>query len=221
MRNVSPQNQALLESRSVVARDFIWFTVRNRQTNAPISEGIWSGLGNVNAQVYEPDLGIAVTRPFNGTGTLVSVSNIPLVSNLTVQNIEIDASQVSSDIERIVRDYDCQQGRVEVYRGFFSPDTMKQLAPAENRFIGFIDTIEINTPSEGGYGGVVFNCVSHMQEITRANAETRSTAYQHMRQANDDFFVDAETAPQWEVWWGSEKGRVQTQKKRKKFLGIF
>lgn len=221
MRVISPANQALLEAGAVVARDFIWFTVRNRATGAPISEGIWSGIENVNAMVREPDLQVVVTRPFIGTGTLVSVDDVPLVSNLTVQTITIDASQVSGDIERLVRDYDCQQGRVEIYRGLFDPSTNKQIDAAECRFIGFIDEIEIDTPSENSAGSVKFQCVSHVQEVTRASAETRSTAYQHLRSPNDDFFKDAETVPEWEIFWGSEKGRVPTQKKRKKFLGIF
>lgn len=221
MRNISPQNQLLLESGSIVARDFIWFTVRNRQTNAPITEGIWSGVENITAMVREPDLQIVVTRPFTGAGTLVAVENIPMTSNLTVQNVTIDASQVQGDIERIVRDYDCQQGRVEIYRGLFDPATNKQLDAAECRFVGFIDEITIETPSENEDGSVQFSCVSHTQEITRANSETRSTAYQYLRLAGDDFFKDAETAPEWELFWGSEKGVIPTQKKRKKFLGIF
>lgn len=221
MRTISPANQELLSKRAVMARDFIWFQVRNRNTNAPVSEGIWSGLGNVEAMVREPDLQIVTTRAFTGTGTLVAVDDIPMVSNLTVQTVTIDASQVSGDIERIVRDYDCQQGRVEIYRGLFDTSTGKQIDAAECRFVGFIDEIEIDTPSENSAGAVKFQCVSHVQEVTRASAETRSTAYQHLRLAGDDFFKDAETAPEWELFWGSEKGVVPTQKKRKKFLGLF
>lgn len=221
MRIISPQNQALLAAGSIVARDFIWFVVRNRTTGDPVSEGIWSGIENVNASVREPDLQIVTTRPFTGAGTLVSVDDVALVSNLTVQNVTIDASQVSGDIERIVREYDCQQGRVEIYRGLFDPSTNQQIDAAECRFVGFIDEIEIDTPTENDAGSVKFQCVSHVQEVTRASAETRSTAYQYLRQANDDFFKDAETAPDWELFWGSEKGKVPAQKKPKKFLGIF
>lgn len=221
MRIISPQNQALLAAGSIVARDFIWFVVRNRTTGDPVSEGIWSGIENVNASVREPDLQIVTTRPFTGTGTLVSVDDVAMVSNLTVQNVTIDASQVSGDIERIVREYDCQQGRVEIYRGLFDPSTNQQIDAAECRFVGFIDEIEIDTPTENDAGSVKFQCVSHVQEVTRASAETRSTAYQYLRQANDDFFKDAETAPDWELFWGSEKGKVPAQKKQKKFLGIF
>lgn len=221
MRYISPQNQTLLESGSIVARDFIWFVVRRRDTGEPVSEGIWSGLGNVEAIVREPDLMIVQTRAFTGTGTLVQVDDVPMTANLQVQTMTIDVSQVNGDIERIVRDYDCQQGRVEVYRGLFDPSTNQQLDAAECRFVGFIDEIDIETPAENEAGSVKFNCVSHTQEVTRANAETRSTAYQHLRQVGDDFFKDAETASQWELFWGSVKGQVQTQKKRKKFLGIF
>lgn len=221
MRNISAANQLALEQRRLVARDFVWFVARRRDTGASVTEGIWSDLDNINAAVINPDTGVTQTRPFFGAGSLVETSDIPLVANLSVQNVTIRASQIHTEIERIVRDYDCQQARVEIYRGLFDPETRLMVAPAEPRFVGFVDLIEVQTPSENEEGSVTFTCASHTQEVTRSNAETRSAAYQSLRQTNDGFFDDADTVPEWEVWWGSEKGYVPTQKKRKKFLGIF
>lgn len=221
MRYISAENQLALEQRRLIARDFVWFVAKRRDTGASVTEGIWSDVTNVNAEVIDPDTGITQTRSFFGAGSLVAISDLPLVANLSVQNVTIQASQIHEEIERIVRDYDCQQARVEIYRGFFSPETRLMVAPAECRFVGFVDTIEVKTPSEDEDGSVTFTCASHTQEVTRSNAETRSSAYQVLRLANDGFFDDADTVPEWEVWWGSEKGVVPTQKKRKKFLGIF
>lgn len=221
MRYITAENQLALEQRRLIARDFVWFVAKRRDTGASVTEGIWSDLYNVNAEVIEPDTGITQTRSFFGAGSLVEISDLPLVANLSVQNATIRASQLHSEIERIVRDYDCQQARVEIYRGFFSPETRLMVAPAMARFVGFVDTIEIQTPTEDEEGSVTFTCASHTQEVTRSNAETRSSAYQKIRDPNDGFFDDADTVPEWEVWWGSEKGVVPTQKKRKKFLGIF
>lgn len=221
MRYISAENQLALEQRRLIARDFVWFVAKRRDTGASVTEGIWSDIDNVNAEVINPDTGVTQTRSFYGAGSLVEISDLPLVANLSVQNATIRASQLHAEIERIVRDYDCQQARVEIYRGFFSPETRLMVAPAVARFVGFVDTIEVQTPSENEEGAVSFTCASHTQEVTRSNAETRSSAYQKIRLANDGFFDDADTVTEWEVWWGSEKGVVPTQKKRKKFLGFF
>jgi len=221
MRNISAENLAALEARELVARDFIWFVVRDRATGAPVTDGVWSDVGNISAAVIHPDTGIPVTRDWYGSGTLVGVDDIPLVANLSAQNITIRMSQVSEHVQTLVRQYDCKQGRVEIYRGLFDPDTRQMVAAAECRFIGVIDQIVIKTPSENEVGSVTMTCASHTQEMTRSNPATRSHATQILRQAGDMFYQDADTVTEWEFFWGSEKGVVPTQKKRKKFLGLF
>ncbi|MFC3206886.1 hypothetical protein [Aquamicrobium soli] len=221
MRNLSAANLAALQARQLVARDFLWLVVRRRDTGASVTEGLWSDVGNITAQVVNPDTGLADTRDWYGSGTLVSISDIPLVANLTVQNVGIKLSQIDDRIAQLVREYDAKQGRVEIYRGLFDPTTRQMVAPAECRFVGFIDIIEINTPSENEEGGVTLSCVSHTQEMTRSNPDTRSDATQKLRLANDGFFADSSTVADWEVFWGSKKGKVPSQPKRKKFLGIF
>jgi hypothetical protein len=212
---------AALQARQLVARDFLWIVARDRETNVPVPDGMWSDVGNVAASVINPDTGLPVTRDWYGSGTLVAIDDIPLVSNLSVQTVRIRMSQVSEHVEQLVRQYDCKQARVEIFRGLFDPESRQMVAPAECRFVGFVDTIEIVTPSENEEGAVTLNCVSHTQEMTRANPETRSHATQILRDPNDTFFKDADTVAEWEIFWGSEKGKVPTQPKRKKFLGIF
>ncbi|MDP8249627.1 hypothetical protein [Pseudochrobactrum saccharolyticum] len=221
MRYVSAANQHALEQRMLVARDFLWLVARDRKTGAPVTEGLWSDVGNITAAIVNPDNGLAETRIWYGAGSLIAIDDIPLVANLSVQNVTIRMSQVHEEVERIVRDYDCRQARVEVYRGLFNPETRLMVAPAECRFVGFVDKIELKTPSENEDGAVTMTCASHTQEFTRSNTETRSHASQILRDPNDTFYKDAATVEDWEVWWGSEKGKVPTQKKRKKFLGIF
>lgn len=221
MRNISSANQAALQARALVARDFLWLEVRNRATGAKVTDGMWSDVGNVSASVIHPDTGLTVTRDWYGSGTLVAIDDIPLVSNLSVQNVSIRLSQVDAHVEQLVRLYDCKQGRVEIYRGLFNPDTRQMVAPAECRFVGFIDTIEIKTPTENDDGAVTLTCASHTQEMTRSNPDTRSHATQVLRSATDNFYQDTSTAGEWEIFWGSEKGKVPSQPKKKKFLGIF
>lgn len=222
-RYVSPENQAALQARQLVARDFLWLVVRDRETGFPVTEGLWSDVGNVSAQVINPDTGLVDTRDWYGSGTLVAIDDIPMVANLSVQNVTIRLSQIDDRINDLVRLYDAKQGRVEIYRGLFDPNSRQMVAPAECRFVGFIDQIEIQTPSENEEGSVTLTCASHTQEMTRGNPDTRSDASQRLRHPTDNFFQDASTAGEWSVFWGSERGVVPTQpkQKRKKIFGLF
>jgi len=220
-RNISAENLAALAARRLVARDFLTIVARTRDTGAPVEDNMWSDVGNVTASVVDPNTGLEDSRDFYGSGTLVAISDIPLVANLSVQNVTIQMSQVNDRVEQLVRDYDCQQARVEIFRGLFDPETRQMVAPAECRFVGFVDKIEITTPSENEEGGVTLTCASHTQEMTRSNPDTRSHESQKLRSSTDSFYEDSSTAGEWEIFWGSIKGKVPSQPKRKKFLGIF
>jgi hypothetical protein len=220
-RNISAANQAALEARVLVARDFLWIVARNRSTGVPVPDGMWSDVGNVSASVIDPDTGQTVTRTWYGAGTLIAIDDIPLVSNLSAQTVNIRMSQIHDHVQQLVREYDCRQARVEIYRGLFNPETRQMVAPAECRFVGFVDKIDIRTPSENEDGAVTMTCASHTQEMFRANTETRSHETQILRATNDNFYRDAATTTSWKIFWGSKQGSVPTQKKRKKFLGIF
>lgn len=207
-RYVSPPNQAALNARALVARDFLWIVARNRSTGAPESVGFWSDVGNISASVRNPDTGTVNTRTWYGSGTLIRISDIPLVSNLTVQTITIDMSQLDDLVEQAVRGYDCSQARVEVYRGLLDPNTRQLVDAAECLFVGFVDEISIDTPAENEEGSVVLTCTSHTQEMTRSNPSTRSHEDQLLRLWSDNFFQDAATVGEWELFWGRIKGKV-------------
>lgn len=211
MRSLHPDIYEALSDRKLVARDFIWFVVRNAETGEPVTDGYWSGAGTINADVLDPDTGGAVSRQFVGAGGLIQISDIPLVSNVTVQNVTVQLNQVMDRINELVRDYDCKQGTVIIWRGLYNPDTRKMVQAAIPRFYGFIDTIEINTPSENSEGGVVLTCTSHTQEMTRSNSDTRSDASQRLRLSTDNFYVDTTVVGTWQHFWGRAGGSVPSQ----------
>lgn len=219
-RNISSANQDLLEAQVLSARDFLTIIARNRSTGLPVDENLWSDVGNITAAVVDPDTGADDNRDFYGSGNLVRISAITLTSNLTVQQVSIELSLISDKVAEIFRTYDCQQARVQIFRGLYNPETELMVDAAENRFDGFVDSIEVNTPADGDEGTVTLNCVSHSQELTRSNPDTRSHESQIRRLAADAFYRDSATVSEWEFFWGSVKGKVQTVKK-KKFLGIF
>jgi hypothetical protein len=197
-----------LAARTLVARDFLWFVVRDRDTGDPVTDGMWSDIGNVTAEVIDPDTGTPVERSFYGSGTLVGISDIPLVSNVTVQQVTITLSQVDDRVADLVRTYDVKQARVEIFRGLFDPATRLLVAPAVPRFVGFVDEVQIQTPAEGGDGAVVLTCASHTQEMLRSNPDTRSHESQKQRLATDNFFQDASVVGEWELFWGKKSGKA-------------
>lgn len=213
MRNISADNLAALDARQLVPRDFLWIKARTMDTGAPHEGGFWSDVGNVAAEILDPNTGMAVTRNFEGSSTLISIDAIPLVANLSVQQVSIELSQIDASVELIVRGYDLRQAGVEIYRGLLSPQSRLLVAPALCRFVGFVDEVEIVTPQEGQPGAVKLSCVSHTQEMTRANADTRSDASQRRRSSTDNFFQDVTTIGEVEFFWGRHSGKVAAKKK--------
>lgn len=208
-RTLDGTTYTALQDRKLVARDFIWFTVRNRIDQSPVSDAYWSDYGDFDASVINPETGGTETRSFFGAAGLISISDIPLISSLTVQQITITLNQVSERINDLLRTYDCKQGQVIVWRGLFNPDTRQQAGPAYPRFVGFIDEAPIRTPAENQVGDVTLTCTSFTQELTRTNSDTRSDASQKLRSATDNFFQDAAVVATWEHFWGREAGKVQ------------
>lgn len=211
MRSLPSEIIAALEARALVARDFIWIIARTRDTGSPVSDGYWSDVGTTTCEVINPNTGSPVERTFYGAGGLISTSDIPLVSNLTVQTVTVRLSQVADRVNDLMRTYDVKQAQIQIFWGLFDPSTRELVAPAEPRFVGFIDKVDIRTPSENEEGGVTLSCVSHTQEMTRTNPDTRSDASQRLRSATDDFLVDSAVVGDWELFWGRSSGPVPSQ----------
>jgi hypothetical protein len=220
MRNLAANNYAALSARRLVARDFLWLKVKVLNTTTPFEYGFWSDVGNVNAQMLEPNTGLAVSRNFEGSGSLIQISDIPLVANLSVQNTSIVMSQIDDGVANIVRGYDMKQAGVEVYRGLFDPDTRQLVSPAFCRFIGFVDNVNIQTPKEGEDGNITLTCASNTQEVTRSNPDTRSHDSQVLRRAGDNFFQDTTTVGEWEFFWGRKSGKVSTSSPQRILLDL-
>lgn len=210
MRNISSGNLALLQARRLVARDFLWLKARALVTGAPFNYGFWSDVGDVQAQVLNPDTGLANTRNFEGSGSLIQISDIPETTTIAVRNVTISLSQLDPGVENIVRGYDLKQAGVEIYRGLFDVDSRQLLVPAFCRFVGFVDLVEINTPKENEAGTIVLTCASHTQEMTRGNPDTRSNDSQKKRNANDNFYQDVTTVGETEFFWGQKQGKITT-----------
>lgn len=219
MRQISTENQLALNQRQLIARDFLWIIARNRETNEPEAVGFWSDIENASVYVLDPDTLLPVLRTYYAAGGLVEIDAIPSVSVIQVQDVQIKLSQLDELVEQAVRLYDIKQARVEIHRGLFDPDTRNLVAPALVRFVGFVNSIKISTSSENSDGGVFLTCVSHTQELTRANPATRSHEDQKLRNSGDVFFIDAATVSEWELDWGEVRGTKKADVKPKGLFG--
>lgn len=211
MREITAEYYAALQARRLVARDFLSIQARTLDTAEAVWDHQWSDIGTFTADVIDPDTGGVQERTFYGSGTLTSVSDVPLVSNLTVQNLTITMSQVNDRVADLVRGYDCKQAVVQLFRGTFDPETREMVGPAEPRFVGYVDTINITTPSEGSEGRVTLTCASSTQEMTRSNPDTRSHQSQIQRAAGDDFYQDTAVVSSWVMFWGKNSEVVGTR----------
>lgn len=208
MRVIPVSTQALLEAQTLVVRDFMRITARERATGNPVTEAWWSDVGDVNAQVIDADTGLTVAYDFQGVGALIAIPPIPMVSNLTVQEVEVQFSQLDDRINELLRVYDIRQAKVEIYRGEFDPETMVMVEPATSRFIGFVDGAPVETPSEGNEGSIKIKCVSSAQELTRGNPDMRSHESQQDRAPGDDFYKDVTSCADLVIFWG-KRGTIR------------
>jgi hypothetical protein len=207
-RSDSPANIAAAQALVTADCDFLWFVARDRETGDPVTDGMWSDVGNISAPVIDPATGATVFRDYFGVYGLVAISDIVLVAGVSVQPVTIRMSQVEDRVAQLVRQYDVKQARVEIHRGRFDPATRKLVAPAAKRFVGFVDDLEIIEGKDGEEGGVTITCVSYSQELLRSNPDTRSHESQQRRSPGDDFFRDVAVVGDWQQLWGKSTGAV-------------
>ncbi|MEP5730364.1 MAG: hypothetical protein ABJL67_13460 [Sulfitobacter sp.] len=202
MRPMSPALLAALEADAALPRDFMWITVRNRETGEPMSYGAWSDLGGNTVDVIDPATGDEISRTYRGIGGVLDVSPVALLSGLTVQTVTITLNHIDEDMELMLRGFDMRRAAIELHRGFLDPNTMRLIDAAVPRFSGFVDEAPLTTPAEGQEGVLTLICASHTQDLVRSNSAKRSDADQRRRNPTDGFFRHAATVGGWKITWG-------------------
>ncbi len=211
MKSYPPNTVAALAARRLMPRDFVTIWARDRGTGDLVRVGLYSDLSNVSALVIDPETGAPVLRDFYGAGSLIQISDIPSIVGVSVETVTVTMSQLHDQVEAAIRLYDCTLARIEIHTGLLDPSSRKLVDPAEPVFVGFIDKIEVRTPSENEEGAAILTCASGTQELLRSNPATRSHADQQLRAPGDDFFKDAAVCGEWDHWWGDVK-KVESTK---------
>lgn len=208
MRDISAEEIAAIQARTVVARDFIWITAKDRSTQADETMGFWNDVMFATSSVKDGRTGATVNRDFLGVGMALTIGSIPLTSDITIRNVDIDIPYLDSTVAQLVRGYDVRGAPIQIYRGYRDPDTRALVSAAKPRFVGYVDGSPIVTPKEGGEGSITLHCVSTTRELTRTSSEVRSHESQIARAAGDLFYADTGVVSDWDIAWGVTRGPI-------------
>ena len=207
MRYLSPGARDAYANATIdglITRQAVWLTARDRATGLLAEVGVWDGDEDVPLAVISGATGATVTRPYYGGGALLKVSDIPRVSDFTVQTVTIDLSQLADAAMAITREYDLHLAGVEVHEILLSPETGQPVGADLPIFVGIVDGAPIRTPRVGGEGGAVLKCVSEvMALLTRTNPEKASYEAQKLRDG-DEWNLYAGVVATWEIPWGTK-----------------
>ncbi|MFD1330263.1 hypothetical protein [Mycoplana ramosa] len=207
MRYQSPGARDVLTNATtdgLVTRMAVWVSARNRATGLPAEVGVWDGDEDLGLTVISGATGATVTRAYYGGGALLKVSDIPRVSDFTVQTVTIDLSQIADAALAITREYDLHLAGVEVHEILLSPATGQPVGADLPVFVGIVDGAPVRTPRVGGEGSAVLKCVSEvMALLTRTNPEKASYEAQKLRDG-DEWNLYAGVVETWEIPWGTK-----------------
>lgn len=189
------------------ARDIVYFKVRSLDGASTETFAFWNELDSSTVTVRDGITGNTVNLDCVGDGALLSVDDIPLTSDLTIQAFRCSLSQVHETVQSMVRGYDVRLAQVQIYRAAFDPQTNALVNYPLPHFVGTVDKLSVGTPAAGNEGSIDFSLVSVIREMTRTNPAKKSDETQK-RRSGDRFRQYNSTAGQTDVFWGLKKERA-------------
>lgn len=191
--------------RKLVARKMVVFRVKDRDTGAPIVRAFWNDTDTISIPVLDGIDGTQKTYDFIGDGSLLKVTDIVNVSDLSIEPVTVTLSQIAPFAQQLIREYNARLGRVEVWEHLLDPFTRLPVSVELPDFIGQITKAPIKTPSAGSDGGIEITAHSDaIMMLTRVNP--RKSSYEGHKAARGDEFglyrAAMETAV--DMPWGSK-----------------
>lgn len=206
MRYLHSDVIAALAQRRGAARMLLWMSARNRDTNAIEYAGVWNGRGDLDVTVIDGFTGDEEERTFIGSEGLFSVSEIPLIADISVRELHVRFNPDAAAIIQFLRTYDPKGGQFQLYLGFMNPDSHAFIDYPRALFVGFIDRTPINLTTGHDKSEATVVAVSHTRELTRVNPIVRSSEFLHTRAPGDDFYQYTSSIQNWELFWGKNPG---------------
>lgn len=206
MINASPEIVTLLENSAGdghVERKLVWFVVKDRLSGAPVGRGIWDGSEDLSFTIASGLTGQNEARQYYGA-TLLSVGDIACTTDMTVQSVSIDLSQIADVAQQLMRQYNARLALVEIHTLYMHPETGMPVGALLD-WVGEIDKAPIKTPRIGGEGSIAIQTVSDlMSMLTRVNGRKSSYEDQKKHGNGDEWSKYASTAGSWKIPWGQK-----------------
>lgn len=208
MKALDPDVTAALQAapdQGLTLRRAIYIVARNAAGTATAEFGFWNDLDTVNMSVRRADTGATVARQFVGDGSLISVPEIPNVSDGTISSIQIALSPLHATVRNMLGGYDVRTAKLEVYDIFLHPRTHALLGTPSPVFYGIINKATPTRSAVGGESTLTLEVASHARELTRTNPAKKSDETQKLR--SGDRFRRHVGVANVKVWWGEKKQR--------------
>ncbi len=195
---------AIAQDTGLAPRQFVYVkNVKPFGGGAAASFGFWTGDDDAIFTVIDGGTGLPVERSYYGAVNMV-VDNIPRVSDMTVQSIQIEVGQIATATELLVRGYDVRLAKVEIHEMALDPASRLPISDPEIVFLGQIDGAPIETPSAGEDGVITFSINSDaMSMLARVNPR-KSSFQSQKRRADDRWGKYAGTVKNWPIKWGPQ-----------------
>ena len=206
MKNVSPSFVAALtgaREQGLVARSLVYVTARDRNTGVPVSAGFWTGGEDIDIDVIDGTTGAMVTRTYYGDVNL-DVPEIPRVSDMTIQTVDIRFSQIAPAVQQLVRGWDARLAEVEVHQLLLDPATGQAAGAAEVAFLGVVDGQPIETPAAGGEGAITLSLISSAIAMLARTNPLKSSYEGQKRRQDDQWGRYSGVVANWDIAWGQE-----------------
>jgi hypothetical protein len=200
-REISPAEQALRDGRQATHdRLLLWFRPLHPATGERVDFGLWAGDDHETITVD------GAPRLYFGAGTILSTDPVESVVGLDVRMWRAELTDLTAEVATLLQGYEARFAPIEVHLSVHDPVTRARVA-VRRVFRGWVDTVEIVRPEEGGSGRATVDCASAMRAMTRTLPQTKSEASMRLRSATDRFGEYRGAVGQWETPWGEKNAR--------------
>lgn len=198
MRSYTAAEQAYLQNRAAgkVVKGLIWFSARNRGTNAIETIGLWTG-DDDQSFVIEGE-----TRVYFGAGQIIGIDPIGMSVGLVVRSQRIRLVSFSAQVRQMIQEYDVGLAEVEIHRALFHADTRALVAAPHRIWKGFVDKAPLPTAPIDGDEPAEITLVSAARALTKGLTLTNSDSVQRQR-GGDRFLKYATIAGVVRSPWGA------------------
>lgn len=187
-------------------RYFVWIVAKDRDTGADVTFGFWTGDQNIALNVINGQTGLPVAREYFG-GVNLEVGEIPLVSDLTDNPVDVAMSAIAPMVQNFYRGAEPRLAYVEIHHQTLAPESNLPVDDPEIEYIGLVDDADVPTGPVGNDSMVKLQLRSEGLSMgTRINPRKRSDAAQTRRQG-DRFARYGNSVGYWDVHWG-EAGKT-------------